>query len=87
MLEAKDFPVRLLKAGRKTLTRTAAETAAKKANNIDSPKNCRIISGRLPPTTFLIPTSLARIVERAVERFMKLMQAIRITIRATTENT
>ena len=40
-----------------------------------SAKNCRISSLLLEPTTFLRLTSLARLMDRAVERFMKLMEA------------
>ena len=47
-----------------------------KLNSMDSLKNCCISSFLLDPTTFLTPTSLARIEDLAVERFMKLMQAI-----------
>ena len=43
---------------------------------IDSLKNCRINCGRPAPSTLRIPTSRARLVARAVARFIKLIQAI-----------
>ncbi len=38
--------------------------------------NCLINTPRTAPTTFLTPISFARFTDRAVVRFMKLMQAI-----------
>ena len=43
---------------------------------IDSKKNCRISCLLPEPSVFLTPTSFALFSERAVERFMKLTQAI-----------
>ena len=52
----------------------------------DSVRNWVISKDLLEPTTFRIPTSLDLVVERAVARFMKLIQAmIRIRM-AITEN-
>ena len=52
---------------------------------MDSIRNCRISCVRAAPTTFLIPTSLERRVDLAVDRFMKFMQAIVNTKAATAE--
>ncbi len=49
--------------------------SAIKVRRVDSPKNCLIRSDFRAPTTFRIPTSLARVECRAVDRFMKLTQA------------
>ena len=46
-----------------------------KVKIIDSPKNCLISWGLSAPTTFLRPTSLALLAERAVARFIKFKQA------------
>ena len=43
---------------------------------IDSPKNCLTSCDLSAPTTFRKPTSFALFSSRAVDRFMKLMQAI-----------
>ena len=43
---------------------------------IDSVRNCAIRLFLKEPNTFLTPTSFARLDERAVERFIKLTQAI-----------
>ena len=44
--------------------------------NNDSPRNCFTSDFFSAPNTFRIPTSAERFEERAVDRFMKLMQAI-----------
>ena len=54
---------------------------------IDSKRNCLISEPRFVPSTFLIPTSRARLAERAVERFIKFTQAISSTINATAAKT
>ena len=59
-----------------------AKNNAINANNIDSPINCIDNCQRNAPTDFLTPTSLALSAERAVERFIKLTQAISNTTRA-----
>src|ERR1700681_4016335 len=41
-----------------------------------SPRNCRISWVLIAPSTFRIPTSLARLIAWAVDRLMKLMEAI-----------
>ena len=70
------FSVRALKEGRKTATKINAKTKAKKAMSRDSLKNCPMSCFRLEPMALRTPTSLARFSERAVLKFIKLMQAI-----------
>ena len=53
----------------------------------DSPRNCLTSWDRLAPMTFRILTSLALFKDRAVERFMKLKQAIKRRRTATKEKT
>ena len=52
-----------------------------------SPINCLMRSDRWAPATFLIPTSFPRVVDLAVARFMKFMQAIKTTKIAIIEKT
>ncbi len=63
-----------------------AITVEIKTINVDSVRNCIISSLRSVPNTFLIPTSFARLAERAVVRFIKLIQAISKINNATAEN-
>src|SRR4051794_22215476 len=80
------FFTSILKAGKASDTINTPIIAAISANRSDSPINCAT-SVLLPaPSTFLTPTSLARFSLRAVERFMKLMQAINKMIQAMIEN-
>src|ERR1700753_903096 len=65
-----------LNAGRKTITISSASTKAIKVINMDSPKNWRIRALFSAPNTFLTPTSAERLDERAVDKFIKLIQAI-----------
>ena len=51
-------------------------TKAIKAITSDSPKNCLIKEPLPAPNTFLTPTSVDLLEERAVDKFIKLMQAI-----------
>ena len=53
------------------------------AINTDSPKNCFSREDRSAPNTFRTPTSAARFEELAVDKFMKLMQAINKVSSAT----
>src|SRR6478735_12759422 len=53
-----------------------ASSNEKKLVKTDSVRNCVMRSTRDEPATFLIPTSFARLAERAVDRFMKFTQAI-----------
>ena len=59
-----------------TITIMIAKTSAVNAKVTDSVKNCRIKLLLRAPTTLRMPTSRARLAERAVARFIKLMQAI-----------
>ena len=52
---------------------------------VDSPMNWPISCRRNAPSTLRMPTSCARPAERAVARFMKLMQAINRRKNATAE--
>ena len=54
--------------------------------SIDSVMNCHIRLDRCAPITFLIPISLARVVDWAVVRLMKLRQAMVRIRKATTTN-
>src|SRR5688572_13960578 len=58
---------------RQTINRAAINES--KATNNDSPKNCWISWLLIEPIDFLIPTSRARVAERAVLKFMKLIHA------------
>ena len=77
---------RVLNTGKNKYTKRSAKHIAANDKMIDSPKNCPIISILEAPTTFRIPTSLALFMERAVERFMKLIHAIKRMITAIIEN-
>src|SRR6185437_4192329 len=55
--------------------RISAIAKAIATNTSDSPKNCAINCCLNEPTAFRMPTSRARFSLRAVERFMKLIQA------------
>ncbi len=66
-------------------TTSIAKMRAMNDNTIDSPKNCLIRSAFFAPTTFLIPTSLALVPALAVERFIKLIQAMISTKQAMIE--
>ncbi len=55
-------------------------------NTSVSLKNCLTRSERLAPTVFLIPTSLVRVEDWAVDKFMKFMQAINKMKNAIAEN-
>ena len=75
-LICRSFPASLPKEGRKTSTSTTAIKTAKKVNRIDSVKNCLTSLALFEPNTLRIPTSFERVEERAVVRFIKLIQAI-----------
>src|SRR5258708_8939184 len=60
---------------RKTENRQERRKAIRQRNT-DSPRNCAINCFLEDPITFLMPTSLALSMERAVVRLMKLMPAI-----------
>ena len=63
-------------AGRKTSTNTNASKSAAIEIIKASTMNCLISCILSAPSVFLTPTSRAHLLEREVERFMKLMQAI-----------
>src|SRR3981081_679044 len=70
------FPERSEKAGRKN---SAIRNASRKARMdiiIDSPRNCHTRAFFSAPSTLRTPTSAERLEERAVARFIKLIQAI-----------
>src|SRR5690606_12888590 len=72
----------VLNGFKKIQTKTTATKVAKIAYTNDSPKNERIKEPLPAPITFRMLTSLALFSERAVERFIKLMQAINKTTQA-----
>ena len=85
-LASNSFPASLLKTGSKRIPRPTARIIAIRDWKTDSPKNCRTSWPLKAPTTLRNPTSLERCKERAVDRFMKLMQAISKTKRAAAKN-
>ena len=62
-----------------------ASITAKKAIIIDSVRNWIISFNLFEPSVFLIPTSLALVVDLAVERLIKFIQAITRIINAIIE--
>src|SRR5436190_11876344 len=70
------FPETELKAGNNNSVMVNANTKAIKLMKTDSPRNWRTREPFSAPSTLRIPTSALRLDERAVERFMKLIQAI-----------
>ena len=79
-------PVRRLNEGSRSQVMSTASSVENTVTSMDSDKNCAISWGRRAPTTFFIPTSFIRRAALAVERFMKLMQAITRIKRAIREN-
>src|ERR1700722_14850753 len=65
-----------LNTGKNSHAANTAITAPASVTSIDSVKNWAIRYLRGDPRTLRTPTSRARLAERAVERFMKLTQAI-----------
>src|ERR1043166_5480408 len=78
----KCLSTRLLNEGKRKQTTAIERRKAANASIIDSEKNCRISCFLPEPSVFLTPTSFALFSERAVDRFMKLTQAIKRMIRA-----
>jgi len=72
------------KAGSRMTTSRNARTIAIRDSTRDSPRNWRINWPRSEPRVLRTPTSRARPVARAVDRFMKLMHAMTSTNRAIT---
>ncbi len=75
-------PTNALNAGSASSTIMVATSIAMSAVATDSPRNCTMSWTRDAPSDFRTPTSRARFAERAVDRFMKLMQAIKRIIAA-----
>src|SRR5690606_38326432 len=75
-LRLRAFWVKLEKVGKNRYTKTMAIPRATKAMINDSPINCLTRLRRSAPIALRSPTSIDRKEERAVERFIKLMQAI-----------
>ena len=80
------LPAKPLNRGRTTQSRSKASPRPRNDRTRDSPRNCLTISERRAPVTLRSPTSLPRLAERAVARFMKLMQARRRMAAAAREN-
>ena len=70
------LPVRLVKTRSKGPNAIRTKKIAITAKISDSPKNWKMIFFLNAPKAFLIPISLALFMERTVERFMKLTEAI-----------
>ena len=66
----------LLKKGRNNAARRIPNANEKMLNSKDSVKNCLMRLIRCDPTTFLKPTSFARLADFAVERLIKLIHAM-----------
>ncbi len=63
-------PANVLNFGRNTISRIILIINEINVNTTDSDRNCATSGPRRDPATFLKPTSRARLVERAVARFM-----------------
>src|SRR4030095_8139177 len=85
-LTDKCFSVNVLKDGMISATISNERQIARNETNIDSPINCATNCLLPAPTTLRTPISLALRKERAVARFIKLIQAINKIITATIEN-
>src|SRR5665213_4423541 len=68
-------PAALLNIGNTMIAMIVPIKHEKKLYNNDSVRNCLMRLLLDEPTTFLTPTSFARLAERAVERFKKFIQA------------
>ena len=78
--------MKLLNHGSDNLTNPKAITPAINEHKKDSLKNWAINCLRIAPTTFLNPISFDRFNDLAVERLIKLQQAIRRIRMAAAEN-
>ena len=84
MESSKSFPVKVLNAGMVISTAMMAISRAINVRISDSPRNCDTSLAFDTPMAFLIPISLALLLEVAVDRFIKLIPAmIRIRMAAT----
>src|SRR5882757_951527 len=79
------LPDSWLNAGNNAIAAIKAITVAAKATKIDSIRNCAIRCFFNDPKTLRTPTSRALFADLAVERFMKLTQAINSINRAIAE--
>src|SRR5688572_27886765 len=70
MFKERTCPESLLSHGSEIYNKPNAIKMPAQVIKTDSLRNCKINSLFLAPTTFLIPISLARKADRAVERFM-----------------
>jgi len=86
ILSPRCLPESWLNKGRHKKTIKSPSSNAKKDKRVDSPINCWMRFFRAAPTTLRIPTSFARVLDRAVARFIKLMLAISKINRAIAEN-
>jgi hypothetical protein len=79
------LPISFKKSSANNSTRNADITKENKAIITDSPINCFLKVPWLAPLTFLIPTSLKRVLALATEILIKLNEAINRIIRAIPE--
>src|SRR5690348_8148630 len=77
---------RVLNKGNNKWTNTIANKKPTVHKKNDSPRNCIINCFLLLPITLRMPTSLALLTERAIERFTKFIQAINNTNNAIPES-
>src|SRR5882672_6579545 len=70
------FPASWLNNGNNNAAIPNARNNERKLTNTDSVKNWVMRLERSEPATFRMPTSFARLAERAVDRFIKFTQAI-----------
>ena len=77
LVKASSFPDTWLNKGSKSHAIITAAAVATNVTSSDSVKNCAIKLLRGEPSTLRTPTSRARLEERAVDKFIKLTQAIR----------
>src|SRR5450631_2460349 len=71
-----DLSASVLKPGIKIKLAKMATAREMMTIRVDSDRNCKIRSLRRVPKTLRIPTSRARLADRAVVRFIKLIQAM-----------
>ena len=70
------FPASWLNNGNNSAAMPKASSSERKLTIIDSVRNCVMRLERDDPATFLIPTSFARLADRAVDKFIKFTQAM-----------
>src|SRR6185503_16616474 len=79
------FPERLLNSGSSAQAPASASTVASNVTSTDSERNKAISRLRDDPSTLRTPSSRLRLAERAVDRLIKLIQAINNTKKATAD--